>query len=348
MANIREVAALAGVSISSVSNVLNGRVDQMRSETRARIEQAIGELNYQPNRIIAQPKKRQPRMFGLLVPSIVNPSFAALAHEVELAARKQHYRMLLGSAGRREEEEAEFIEDLFSQGVRGLIVAASDLRKTHFARAAEQGMVIINYDNRQAWNFSDLPGLYDSISMDNAEAGRIAAAHLLERGCRNIVFATEASLTPGRSLKIDGFQTVLRQHQMESRGQVVEEKAAGGYGDSEMSELGYALAARILRISPRPDGIVAVNDALGIGLIAGLRDAGAAVPEEISVIGIDNVPLSRMTRPAMSSVMAPLGDIASLMVERLLQRIADPRTPPEEFLFTPSLEARQSVREAGP
>lgn len=87
MANIREVAALAGVSISSVSNVLNGRVDQMRSETRARIEQAIGELNYQPNRIITQPKKRQPRMFGLLVPSIVNPSFAALAHEVELAAR---------------------------------------------------------------------------------------------------------------------------------------------------------------------------------------------------------------------------------------------------------------------
>ena len=348
MANIREVAALAGVSISSVSNVLNGRVDQMRDETRARIEQAIDELNYQPNRVIPQPKRRQVRMFGLLVPSIVNPGFSALAHEVELAARKHHYRMLLGNACRREEEEADFIEDLFSHGVRGLIVAASDMRKPHFARAAEQGMVIVNYDNRQVWNLNDQPGLYDNISMDNAEAGRIAAAHLLERGCKNIVFATEASLTPGRSLKIDGFQSVLRKHQMESQGHVVAEKAAGGYGDSEMTEIGHALAARILQMSPRPDGIVAVNDALGIGLIAGLRDAGAAVPEEISVIGIDNVPLSRITRPAMSSVMAPLGDIASLMVERLLQRIADPRTPPEAFLFAPSLEARQSVREAGP
>jgi len=344
MANIRDVASYAGVSVSSVSNVLNGRTDQMRQETRARIELAMDALNYHPNRIAQQLKTGVVHMFGLLVPSIVNPSFSALAREVDLAAREHNYRVLLGNTYRQEDEERAFIEDMFAHGVRGIIVAASEIRKTHFAKAAEQGMVIINYDNRQAYNIDNEPRLFDSISMDNVEAGRLAASHLIERGCQNIVFATEASLTMSRSHKIDGFMTVLRNHQLSCQQRIVEGKARGGYGDTEMTELGYALAERILAISPRPDGVVAINDALGIGLLAGLRDAGVDIPGEISVIGIDNIPLSGMTWPAMSSVKPPLSDMASLMIDRLIQRIDNPVLPPEEFLFPPSLICRHSVR----
>lgn len=344
MANIRDVATHAGVSVSSVSNVLNGRTDQMRKETRLRIEQAMNALNYQPNRIAQQLKTGRVRMFGLLVPSIINPSFSALAREVDLAAREHHYRVLLGNTYRQEDEERAFIEDMFAHGVRGIIVAASDIRKTHFVRAAEQGMVLINYDNRLAYNVDNEPRLFDSISMDNVEAGRLAASHLIERGCKNIIFATEASLTMSRSHKIDGFKTVLRNHQLSDNQRIVEGKASGGYGDTEMTELGYALAERILKITPRPDGVVAINDALGIGLLAGLREAGVAVPDEISVIGIDNIPLSRLCWPAMSSVMPPLSQMAPLMIERLLLRIETPDIPPDEFLFPPSLISRYSVR----
>lgn len=344
MANIRDVATHAGVSVSSVSNVLNGRHDQMSPSTRARIEQAMQALNYQPNRIAQQLKTGQVRMFGLLVPSIVNPSFSALAREIDLAARAHNYRVLLGNTYRQEEEEQAFIEDMLAHGVRGIIVAASDIRKTHFARAAERGMVIINYDNRQGYDADNAPRLFDSVSMDNVEAGRIAAAHLVERGCQNIVLATEASLTMSRSHKIDGFRTVLRNHKLAGGPRVIEEKARGGYGDTEMTELGYALAGRILTLSPRPDGIVAINDAVGIGLLAGLRDAGISVPDEISVVGIDNIPFSRLTWPPMSSVMLPLRQMAELMTERLLKRINDPQVPAEEFLFAPELVCRQSVR----
>ncbi len=346
MANIRDVATYAGVSVSSVSNVLNGRLNQMSPATRERIEQAMQALNYQPNRIAQQLKTGHVRMFGLLVPSIVNPSFSALAREVELAARAHNYRVLLGNTYRQEDEERAFIEDMFAHGVRGIIVAASDVRKIHFVKAARQGMVIINYDNRLACNIDNEFRQFDSVSMDNVEAGRIAASHLVERGCKNIVLATEASLTMSRSHKIDGFQTVLRNHQLTGSQRVIEERALGGYGDTEMTELGYALAGRILNISPRPDGIVAINDAVGVGLLAGLRDAGVAVPDDISVIGIDNIPLSKLTYPPMSSVMPPLEKMAPLMIARLLQRIENPQLAPEEFLFAPALVSRGSVRKS--
>ncbi len=345
MANIRDVAHRAGVSVSSVSNVLNGRTDQMRQKTRIRIEQVMRELNYKPSRIAQQLKTGQARMLGLLVPSIVNPSFSVLAREVDLAASEHHYRVLLGNTYRREEEERTFIEDMFAHGVCGIIVAASDIRQTHFIRAAEQGMAIVNYDNRLPVDFSSESRLFDSVSMDNVEAGRLAASHLMERGCRDIVFATEASLTMSRSHKIDGFQTVLRNHRLADPLRIIEGKASGDYGDTEMIELGYNLAKRILARSPRPDGVIAINDALGLGLLTGLRDAGIAIPDEISIVGIDNIPLSRLTCPGMSSVMPPIAEMARIMVERLLMRINNPQLLPEEFLFPPSLICRKSVRE---
>lgn len=111
MANIRDVARLAKVSISSVSNVLNNRISQMSTETLLRIEQAIRDLNYRSVRNLPSVGDEKNKIFGLLVPSIVNPSFSALAHEVDLAARVFRYRVLLGNSYRQEDEERAFIED---------------------------------------------------------------------------------------------------------------------------------------------------------------------------------------------------------------------------------------------
>ncbi len=118
MANIRDVAKHAGVSVSTVSNVLNGRTDQMREETLARIQQSMQTLNYFPNRVAQQLKTGRAKMIGLLVPSIVNPSFASLVREVDLAAKKRFYRVLIGNTYRQIEEEEAFLEDMFAHGVR--------------------------------------------------------------------------------------------------------------------------------------------------------------------------------------------------------------------------------------
>ncbi|MFI8415774.1 LacI family DNA-binding transcriptional regulator [Serratia sp. NPDC078593] len=347
MANIRDVAQLAGVSISSVSNVLNNRIHQMSNDTRIRIEQAIRELNYHPvraNRTSEKTKSERERIIGLLVPSIVNPSFAALANEVELSAKQYRYRVLLSSTHRQDDEERAFIADMFSHDVRGIIVAASDVRKTHFVAAAERGMMIVSYDNRLSERINAEAALFDSVSMDNVEAGRLAAQHLVDRGCQHIVFVTESSLTLSRSHKIDGFLTVLRNHRLLGRQPIIEGQASSEYGDSEMIELGLALATTVLAMTPRPDGIVAINDALGMGLLLGLRTAGVDVPKDVSVVGIDNISMGALARPSLTSVMPPLAEMAQLMVERLIKRMDDATLKPEEYLFPPSLVCRQSVR----
>ncbi|KAA0471410.1 LacI family transcriptional regulator [Klebsiella aerogenes] len=344
MANIRDVARRAGVSISSVSNVLNNRTQQMREETRQRIVKTMAELNYRPARCAPPVADSATKMLGLMVPSIVNPSFSALAHELDTAARAFRHRLLLGICCRDAAEESAFIADMFSHGVRGLIVAASDVRKTHFVRAAEQGMTIISYDNRLAESVPPRARYFDSVSMDNVEAGRLAAQHLLDNGCRNIVFATESGLTLGRSHKILGFQSALCQSGTAARGVVIEGKGNREFGDAEMFELGVSLAQKISALTPRVDGVVAINDALAIGLMVGLRAQGLKIAEDISVIGIDNISLSALSSPGLTSVMAPLSAMASMMVERLVQRIAEPGLQTDEFIFAPEVIQRQSVK----
>ena len=346
MANIRDVAKHAGVSVSTVSNVLNGRADQMRPETLARIQQSMQTLNYFPNRVAQQLKTGQAKMIGLLVPSIVNPSFAALAREVDLAAKKHLYRVLIGNTYRQIEEEEAFLEDMFAHGVRGIIVAACDIEKPHFARAAAQGMIMVNYDGRMPASVDSGGFALDSVSMDNVEAGRMAAEHLIARGCRRLAFATVEGMTPSRAHKIEGFLSAVRQHNMYREGMIIEGKAMAAYGDTEMTELGRSLAQTLCQQSLRPDGIVAINDALGIGLMSGLHEARIRVPEEISLVGIDNISLSGLVYPGLTSIMPPLTEMADVMVERLIARIETPAIPPDEFLFPPSLVCSQSVREA--
>ncbi len=344
MANIRDVARQAGVSISSVSNVLNNRIDQMSKETRGKIEHAIAALNYRPVQSARPVGKTPAAIIGLLVPSIINPSFSALVEEINRAARARQHRVVLGNVNRHEDEERAFISDMATLGVSGIIVAASDIRKTHFIQAAERGMAIVSYDNRFTEIITAESRLFDSVSMDNVAAGRLATNHLIARGCRNIVFATESALTLSRSHKIAGFQAALSQHNLPIEGRIIEGIAYNDYGDSEMYELGVSLADSLLSLETCPDGVIAINDALAIGLMAGLRKAEMRIPEQISIVGIDNISLSALTEPGLTSVMPPLAKMSELMVKRLIDRIDNNALPVEEFLFPPQLIIRQSVR----
>lgn len=344
MATIRDVAKRAAVSVSSVSNVLNGRTDRMRKETLLRIQQAISDLQFQPSLAALQLKTGQVNMIGLLVPAIVNPSFAALAHQVDIAARRHGYRVLLGNTYRNQQEENAFLNDLLSQGVRGVIVASTVIEQQHFHATLKRGLVMVNYDvQRQPDDASDEALLADQISMDNFQAGKIAANHLIEQGCRYIAFATEIGKSASRINRINGFLSALQDAGLSDNYVMLEGKASAGYGDAEMTELGKQLAETVSHLAERPQGIVAINDMMAIGLIAGLRAQNIQVPEDICIVGIDNTIMSALVTPALTSVAPPLADMADMMVERLILRLADSTIPAAEFLFPPELVIRQST-----
>jgi DNA-binding LacI/PurR family transcriptional regulator len=338
---IEDVAQRAGVSISTVSNALNGRPERMRKQTLDRIESVIAELGFQPNRAARQLKTGHTPLIGLLIPSIENPSYGSLAHEIEIVAQERYgYRVLLGSTYRNREKESNFFVDLLSHGVRGVIVISSLADQTHVHAAVRRGLVAVSYDRRApARRASPI----DYVSMDNANASRLAVEHLLTQGHTQLAFVTASGRTLSRTEKISGFLVAARKGGVGRTAIVLERQAESTFGDAEMAQLGRALADDISKRRPRPTGIVAINDMLAIGLIAGLRLHGIRVPDDVSVVGMDDLALSALVSPAVTSIQLPLAAMARTMVDRLIRRLADPRIPTDEFLFQPTLVAREST-----
>lgn len=146
-----------------------------------------------------------------------------------------------------------------------------------------------------------------------------------------------------RSEKIRGFRAAADAAGLAASARIIDGSTASEYGDSEMADVGRLLAGRIAGGRARPTGIVAVNDMLAFGLLAGFREAGLRVPGDVSVIGMDGLFLSALTSPGLSTIRLPVPAMALSIVDRVLGRLADPGLAPDEFLFMPELIARDSV-----
>jgi DNA-binding LacI/PurR family transcriptional regulator len=341
VSRITDVAQKAGVSTSTVSNVLNGRSDRMAAETLARVEAAIRELKYRPNTSARQLKTGHTPLLGLLVPSMANPMYGFIAREVETLAQERYgFRIMIGNTYRDAEKEQHFFEDLMAHGVRGVIIISSLVDEQHVEAAAERGLVVVSYDRRAT---PGMPSVIDHVTVDSFESSRIATAHLIEQGHRRLAFVTPSGRTMSRNEKINGFLAAAKSAGLEASAQVVEGLPVDEYGDSMMSELGRMQAGLLAKSPDHPTGVIGVNDLLAFGLMAGFRDAGLSVPRDVSVIGIDNVFLSTLMYPAMTSVRVPVPEMAQVMVERVMSRLADASLPTEEFVFAPTLVARDSV-----
>ncbi len=342
MSTIADVARHAGVSVSTISNVLNGRVDRMRRETLERVEAAIVALDFRPSRAARLLKTGHTPMLGLLVPSIANPMYGYIAREIETAAQERHgHRVVLGNTYRNSAKETGFFDDLLAHGIRGVIVISSLVDEEHFESAVRRGLVMVSYDRRAT------PGVasgIDHVSVDNFEAARLATAHLIARGHQRLAFVTASGQTMSRREKIRGFEAAAEAAGLpRGAAQVIDGSTESEYGDSEMADVGRRLAGRIAAMKKRPTAVVAVNDLLAFGMLAGLRDAGLAVPRDLSVVGMDGLFLSALTCPALTSVRLPVPEMARTIVERVIGRLADPSIAPGEFLFQPELIERESV-----
>jgi len=333
VSTIQDVARHAAVSVSTVSNVLNGRTDRMRGDTLARVQAAIAALQFRPNNLARRLKTGHTPLIGLLVPSIANPMYGYIAREIETHAQERHgYRVLTGNTYRDKVKEDAFFQDLLAHGVRRVIVISSLADEGHFEMAVRRGMAVVSYDRRAT------PGSktgVDHITPDNFEAARLATEHLIAHGHTRLAFATVAGMTMSRSAKIAGFQAAAER--VGAQGRVLDGGPLHEYGDSVISEVGRALGLRIAGQARRPTGIVAVNDLMALGLMAGLREGGLQVPRDVSVVGMDGLHLSSLSNPGLTTVQLPIPEMARAMVESVISREPGAGAAASERVFTPTL-----------
>jgi DNA-binding LacI/PurR family transcriptional regulator len=179
---------------------------------------------------------------------------------------------------------------------------------------------------------------------DNFEAARLATAHLIEKGHRRIAFATVAGMTMSRRAKLDGFHAAAEAAGLRASTQVLDGGPLNEYGDAVIAEVGRAMAGQIARAAQRPTGIVALNDLMALGLMAGLRESGLNVPNDVSVVGMDGHFLSALSNPALTTVQLPVPEMARAMVERAMNPHPDSDTEESKKVFAPTqLIERESV-----
>ena len=305
----------------------------------ARVQRAVEKLGYRPNQAARQLKTGEASMIGLLVPSLGNPSYGVVAREIELAALDRYgYRVVVANTYRDPRHERAFIDDMAAQGVRGVIVISSLPDESHLEGPAARGMVAVSYDSHSR---RDARPLLDYVSSDNVAGAKLAVEYLVELGHRTIALLTPARRTFSRAEKRDGFDAAIAASGV--RGVVIEGEMTPGFADAEMAELGQSLAKPLLRHRAKPTAAIAINDIMAIGLIAGLRSEGLSLPDDMSIVGMDGIPLGAFTAPPLSTVKLPVPELARAMVDRIMLRLKHPETTPAEFRFAPSLLVRGSA-----
>jgi DNA-binding LacI/PurR family transcriptional regulator len=336
-ATIEDVAQRARVSISTVSNVLNGREGRMRAETLARVRLAIDELKFQPNQSARRLKTGHMAMIGLLVPTIANPFFGALANWVEAAANAHGYGVLLCNTQRSAEREQAYAQAFLAQGVQGVILGSSLQAQEHLVPLIERGLAVVSLDRTA----QHAPLTMDYVSLDNHRAGAMAAEHLLALGHQDIAYVSAPLRSVSRLARVEGARQACAARNVRFTEHVRDVKT--GQTEMEMAELGRAAGIDLHASGCSATGYIAMNDMLAIGLLSGLRLCNLRVPQDVSVMGVDDMFLDAYLSPALSTVRQPMKDIATAAVERVLTRMKHLDEPAHELVFMPELVQREST-----
>lgn len=338
MATILDVARAAGVSASSVSNFLNDRRDKMAPATRERIQAAIAELDYKPSQVALQLKTGKTATIGLLVPAVANPFFGAIAMAIQHAAQARGYQVILCNTFRDPQRERQFAQDLMALGVRGIITGSSLLNPEHLSELVSRGLAIVAFEGDAA---AAKPGIH-VVTVDNLMATTLAVDHLVAQGHHRITYVTGPAQTAARVARLKGFRTAVERHGLSEEARVHEiSLPQNQYGDDMIAELGVEAASVLAGQPQRPTALIAMNDLLAIGLSAGLRERGLSIPQDIAMVGIDDLFLARLMNPPMTSLRQPLSAMAEAAITCLLG--SGETTAAESLVFPPELIVRAST-----
>ena len=339
---IQDVAKVAGVSPTSVSNYLNDRMGEMRPQTRERIARTIRDLGYTPNSAARQLKTGNAPMLGLLVPTVVNPYYAELAVAVDAAAQKKGFRVILCNTQRDPERELAFVRELVAYGVRGILAASVLHNVSAMSALIRRGVAFVLFET-----LGPDPGIerVDVVSINHVLAAERAVDCLVSLGHKSIAFVTATPLTPHRLTRLTGFRNAMQRNGLGNGIVLTDEDipVSTAHNDADLAQFGHLAAAQLMSMQPRPTAVFATNDLLAIGILSGLYKLGVKVPDDISIVGLDDIQLASFTSPPLTTVRQPFAQIAGSAVESICARLADPGRAGTVTYLEPTLVERAST-----
>jgi DNA-binding LacI/PurR family transcriptional regulator len=315
--SIQKIARLAGVSVATVSRVLNNS-ESVKEKNRERVLKAIAESNYQPNLMARQLRTARSSMILVLVSNIANPFCAEVVKGIEEEAEQNGFRILLCNTGSDMERSRSALKLLSGKIVDGIITMDA------FARLPELTTLIGNAPWVQCAEYAD-EGDVSCVGINDVDAAQCVIEHLLARGCQRIALINHDLSYKYARLREQGYTNALQEKQ--STWKMVE------YAQDLSFSAGKAAMENLLRADERPDAVFAVSDTLAAGALLAIHEAGLAMPQDIAVVGFDGTELAEMVTPPLSTIQQPSREIGRQAVGLLLNKIDNPEAPAERIMM---------------
>jgi LacI family transcriptional regulator len=308
--DIRDLAEVLGLSITTVSRVINGKAKRYRisDETQKRVLQAAKQHNYVPNKLARGLKLSRTDTLGLIIPDISNPFFADIAQSIEREARSKGYSLILCDSGEDHVLEKELIALLLSQKVDGIIIAPVGTDYAHIIQTFNSGMPLIVIDRC----FTDI-GL-PFITSDNYQGGNDAVNYLISMGHRKIACIQGIPKSMPTIERVRGYRDALINHGIHPDASLI-------VGDNYNTENGYRQTRILFSMEDPPTAIFALSNLIGLGVIKAIDEMGLKIPENISLISFDEQPYSAFLGTPMTTVDQKKSEIGQLAVDVLLKYI---------------------------
>jgi len=322
-----EVAERAGVSIATVSRVLSGR-SSVAPEYRVKVNAAVDELSYRPNRLAQNLRRSNAEMVGVVISDIQNPHFSEMVHVAEEEAYRRGYRVLLCNTGENSEKQRSYLQMLADERPVGVIIAPCDASGPEIGQLMDIGIPVVAFDRPVKDERAD------AVLADNFEAARTAVEHLVGSGLTRIGYVGISTQIETGARRLAGYRAAMAAQGLEARW------VDGGL----RLATGYRATERLLEEWPGMEAIVVGNNMLTLGALRALRAEKRRVPEDVAVVAFDDPFWAELLQPSLTALAQPVRAMTSTAVRLLIDNIEGRRREPERIVFRFALKIRESSR----
>ncbi|AIQ36684.1 MULTISPECIES: LacI family DNA-binding transcriptional regulator [unclassified Paenibacillus] len=323
MMTIKDVAKIAGVSVATVSRVIN-ESGYVNIDTRKKVEAAIKEMNYTPNEVARSLYKRKSKLIGLLLPDITNPFFPQLARGIEDRMQEHGYRIIFGNSDENEEKELDYIQTFIQNNVIGMISSTNFPEKDIYSNLKIPVVFLDRTSN-------DSPSVY----ADGRKGGRLAAQEIIARGSTKItVMQGPAHIKPAQ----DRFQGAIEV--LDEMGITYHVIQTSSFSHTEAEQWAVELFDKYIDT----DGVIASNDIVATAVIHEAHRLGKRVPQDLQIIGFDDIPLSSLLSPSLSTIRQPAHDMGREAAGLLIKLIEQDKVEDKIIQLPVSFVERETTR----